>query len=108
MPANLIKFIFKGRNALIFGVLVLSFWMIPYAYPATTNKAKINFSETSGQEFEKGSEDLDVPYVSTPMAVVHTLQTNIRYEPGEYNLMKEMHNRGIKGALQKRKEHFKD
>ena len=41
------------------------------------------------------------------MAIAHTLQTNIRYEPGEFNLMKEMHNKGVKGALQARKGYFK-
>lgn len=73
MSASLIKSIFKRRNAFIFGTLVLSVWMAAASYSAVKSKEKINFSETSGQEFEKESEDLDVPYVTTPMAVVHTL-----------------------------------
>jgi len=73
MPVDLIKSIFKSRNALILGVLVLSFWMTPFSNAAAPSKAKTNFSGSSGQEFEKESEDLDVPYVTTPMAVVHTL-----------------------------------
>jgi len=73
MPFSLKKPVLKSRMVLIFGALVLSLWMAAFSYAADKSKAKINFSDTSGQEFEKASEDLDVPYVSTPMTVVHTL-----------------------------------
>lgn len=40
------------------------------------------------------------------MAAVHALQTNIRYEANEFNLMKEIRDKGLSGALGARKSHF--
>ena len=73
MRLNLIKSILKSRKVLIFNKLVLAVLIAAFSYPAAARNEKINFSETSGQEYEKKSEDLDVPYVTTPLKVVHTL-----------------------------------
>lgn len=40
--------------------------------------------------------------------LVHALQTNMRYEPGEYNLLKSRKNKGIKGATVEREGHWGD
>jgi len=37
---------------------------------------------------------------------MHSLQTNIRYEPGEFNLFKERREKGVSGAIRARKEHY--
>jgi len=41
-------------------------------------------------------------------AIMHSLQTNIRYEPGEFNLFKERREKGIKGAIVTRKSHYQE
>lgn len=38
--------------------------------------------------------------------ITHTLQTNIRYEPDEFNLLKERRDKGVKGAIEKRERRF--
>jgi len=38
--------------------------------------------------------------------LTHTLQTNMRYEPGEYNLLKQRRDKGIKGATVERESHW--
>jgi len=41
--------------------------------PAGAQKAKVNFSDSSGEEYSTTSDNLDVPYIPTPMKVVRTL-----------------------------------
>ncbi|MEK7872366.1 MAG: enoyl-CoA hydratase/isomerase family protein [Chloroflexota bacterium] len=38
----------------------------------------------------------------------HTLATNIRYEEGEFNLLKERRNKGVRAAIHGRMQHFKE
>ena len=38
--------------------------------------------------------------------LIHVLQTNMRYEPGEYNLLKERRDKGVKGATVERESHW--
>jgi enoyl-CoA hydratase len=38
----------------------------------------------------------------------HTLQTNIHYEPGEFNLFRSRREKGLKGALKEREARFRD
>ena len=38
--------------------------------------------------------------------LVHTIQTNMRYEPGEYNLLRERRDKGVKGATVEREYHW--
>jgi hypothetical protein len=73
MRSKPIRRISKRPRAFIFGALLFFSCIAFMAGPASARNEKINFSETSGREFEQGSENLDVPYVTTPMAVVHTL-----------------------------------
>jgi enoyl-CoA hydratase len=40
--------------------------------------------------------------------ITHTLQTNIRYEPDEYNLFRAKKEKGLKGAFMEREAHYKD
>jgi enoyl-CoA hydratase len=41
-------------------------------------------------------------------SIMHSLQTNIRYEPGEFNLFKARREKGIKGAIVTRKAHYQE
>ncbi len=40
--------------------------------------------------------------------LVHALQTNMRYEPGEFNLLRSRRDKGIKGATVEREDHWGD
>lgn len=60
-----------GRFFFIFFLMLLS--VAAMAWPAAAQKAKVNFSDKSGQEYTVASENFDVPYVPTPMKVVRTL-----------------------------------
>ncbi|MFC1886037.1 enoyl-CoA hydratase/isomerase family protein [Thermodesulfobacteriota bacterium] len=40
--------------------------------------------------------------------LVHALQTNMRYEPGEFNLLRSRREKGIKGATVEREDHWND
>ena len=40
--------------------------------------------------------------------MMHSLQTNIRYEEGEFNLFRERRERGVSGAIRARKEHYSE
>lgn len=40
--------------------------------------------------------------------LVHALQTNMRYEKGEYNLLRSRREKGIKGATVEREDHWSD
>lgn len=38
----------------------------------------------------------------------HTLVSNMKFEPGEFNLMKELRDKGRKGMYSERDVHYKD
>lgn len=40
--------------------------------------------------------------------ILHSMQTAIRYESGEFNLFKERRDKGIKGAIVGRKTHYEE
>ena len=68
-----IKFISKSHEILMFKWLLAAIIIIVFTCPAFARKDKTNFSPSSGKKYEQESEDLDVPYVPTPMKVVRTL-----------------------------------
>ncbi len=44
---------------------------------------------------------------ATQGAILHAWSTNIRFEPGEWNLLKERRDKGVKGAIHTRDDRFK-
>lgn len=56
--------------------------------------------------FELALDILGVGAASTAGYIAHTLQTNIQYEPDEYNLFRAKRERGIKGAFAEREAHY--
>jgi len=41
-------------------------------------------------------------------SLAHTLVSNMKFEPGEFNLMKELRDKGRKGMYAARDAHYKD
>lgn len=56
--------------------------------------------------FEVALDALGAATGSTTAYIMHSIQTNIRYEPGEYNLLRERREKGVKGATLARKAHY--
>ncbi len=56
--------------------------------------------------FEAALDALGVGTGSTIAYLMHAMQTNIRYEPGDFNLFKERRDKGIKGAITSREAHY--
>lgn len=59
-------------------------------------------------QFEAALEAMGLGSGYTAGYILHTLQTSIRYEPGEFNLFKERRNKGVKGAIVTRESHYKE
>lgn len=57
-------------------------------------------------QFEAAMEAMGLGKAYTAAVFLHTLQTNIRYEPNEFNLFKERRNKGIKGAIVSREGYY--
>lgn len=57
-------------------------------------------------QFEAALEAMGLGSAYTAAYLLHTLQTNIRYEPGEFNLFRERRNKGIKGAIVSRESYY--
>ena len=58
--------------------------------------------------FEAALDALGVGTSNTLAGILHTLQTNIRYEPDEFNLFRERRDKGIKGAITAREAHYNE
>jgi len=58
--------------------------------------------------FELALDIMGVGPGHTAGYITHTLQTNIRYEPDEYNLFRAKKEKGLKGAFMERESHYKD
>ena len=59
-------------------------------------------------QFEAALEAMGLGSGYTAAYILHTLQTSVRYEPGEFNLFKERRNKGVKGAIVTREAHYKE
>jgi len=57
--------------------------------------------------FEAALDALGVGTGGTLSYITHTLQTNIRYEPDEFNLFRQRTEKGMKGALKERDSHYR-
>ncbi len=58
-------------------------------------------------QFEAALEAMGMGSALTASYILHCLQTNIRYDPGEFNLFRERRQKGVKGALTTREKHYK-
>lgn len=58
--------------------------------------------------FEATMDAMGIAAGNTLAYIGHTLQTNIRYEPDEFNLFNMRGKRGLKGAFAEREQRFKD
>lgn len=56
--------------------------------------------------FEAALDALGVGPGYTVGYLMHSLQTNIRYEPDEFNLFRERRNKGVKAAIREREAHY--
>ncbi|MBI4307367.1 MAG: enoyl-CoA hydratase/isomerase family protein [Chloroflexi bacterium] len=59
-------------------------------------------------QFEACLDALGVGTGSSVAVIGHSLETNIRYEEGEFNLLRERRNKGVRSAIHKRIEHFQE
>lgn len=60
------------------------------------------------QQFEAALDAMGMDQGYGSMAGMHTLQTYTRYEPDEFNLMKEMRDKGAAGAFRAREAFLKE
>jgi len=73
MRLHLLKITEKNKGVLFFSLILCLLLLTAVASPAGAQKAKVNFSDSSGGEYSATSDKLDVPYVPTTMQVVRTL-----------------------------------
>ncbi len=73
MLQKLFKFISKIHEILISKILPTVIILIILSCPAFARNDSVNFTDSSGEEHAKDSEQHDVPYVPTPMKVVRSL-----------------------------------
>jgi enoyl-CoA hydratase len=59
-------------------------------------------------QFEAALDAMGMGSGYTAAYIMHAMQTGIRYEPGEFNLLKERKDKGVKGATAGRKRYYKE
>ena len=73
MDRQALKNIQRKKGILFFSLILSLLLLTAVTCPAGDQKAKVNFSDSSGGEYSDTSDKLDVPYVPTTMQVVRTL-----------------------------------
>ena len=58
-------------------------------------------------QFETALDAMGMHQGYVTMAALHTLQTNLRFEPGEFNLVKELRDKGSSGAFRASDAYYK-
>lgn len=58
-------------------------------------------------QFESALDAMGMYQGYVTMAALHTLQTNMRFEPGEFNLVKEIRDKGTSGAFRASDAYYK-
>lgn len=79
-----IKSIKSITGVLFFRLFPILLMVAAVSYPACAQKAKVNFPDSSGEEFGGVSENLDVPFIPTTMKVVRTLLELGLVGPGDF------------------------
>jgi len=78
------KSIKRKRGILFFRFLLILLMITTVTCPAGAQNAKVNFSDSSGEEYSATSKNLDVPYIPTTMKVVQTLLDLGSVGPGDF------------------------
>jgi len=78
------KSIKRKTGILFFRFLLILLMIATVTCPAGAQTAKAHFSHSSGEEYSKTSENLDVPYIPTTMKVVRTLLNLGSVGPGDF------------------------
>ena len=60
------------------------------------------------KEFDLAMDMMGVSAGYSLASFAHTLSSNLKFEPGEFNLMKELRDKGRKGMYAARDAHYKD
>jgi len=69
---------------LFFTCVLICFWTAWFLVSGGTQGPKVNFPDSSGAQYKAVSDNLDVPYVPTPMKVVRTLLDMASVGPGDF------------------------
>ncbi|MFC1867762.1 class I SAM-dependent methyltransferase [Thermodesulfobacteriota bacterium] len=67
------KCVKKNYQYLFAGLLFITLIITIFTCPAVARSGKANFSDSSGEEYSKESDNLDVPYLPTPMELVRKI-----------------------------------
>ena len=78
------KSIKRKTGILFFRFLLILLIVTSVTCPVYAQKPKVNFPDSSGEEFGEASDSLDVPYVPTTMKVVRTILDLGSVGPDDY------------------------
>ncbi|MFC1814493.1 SAM-dependent methyltransferase [Thermodesulfobacteriota bacterium] len=78
------KSIKRKIGIVFFRFLMILLMITTLTCPAGAQKAKVNFSDSFGEQYSATSDNLDVPYVPTSMKVVRTLLDLGSVGPGDF------------------------